>query len=89
MIGKFLLDSSNQRKIALIICGFLTLFSNKFPFLSDINPEMIMTFVAVVGGWIIQGGIKSAAIAHANGIAAGMAVKTPEDAAAALTGLAK
>lgn len=67
MIGRFLTDASNQRKLAVALCGFLALFSAKLPFLADIKPEMLMTLIAAVGAWVLQSGVKAAAEAHADG----------------------
>ncbi len=67
MIGSFLSDSSNQRKIAVAICAFLALFSNKVPILANVSPELLMTLIGAVSVWILQSGAKAAVQAHADG----------------------
>jgi len=79
-MGSFLSDSSNQRKIAVALASFLALFSNKLPFLASVNPEIIMTMLAVIAGWILQSGVKAAAQAHADGQTAAALVQNADDA---------
>ena len=80
MIGTFLSDASNQRKIAVALCSFLALFSNKLPFLASVNPEIIVTLLAVVAGWILQSGAKAAVQAHADGKVSEALIANSDDA---------
>lgn len=80
----FLQDSSNQRKLAIALCGFLALFSSKVPFLADVNPDNIQFLIVAITGWIAQSGLKAAAQAHAAGVVEAAKVQTPADAAKVL-----
>lgn len=82
MIGTFLSDASNQRKIAVALCGILALFSSKIPFLADIKPEMLMTLIGAIGAWVLQSGVKAAAQAHADGQVNAAMVANADDAIA-------
>ncbi len=66
MIGRFLSDSSNQRKIAVAIASLLALFAGKIPFLANVSPDMIALAIGTIAAWILQSGVKAAVEAHAD-----------------------
>ena len=67
MIGTFLADSSNQRKIAVAFAALLALFQSKIPLLSEVTPERIEWVLGLVAVWIAQSGAKAIVQAHADG----------------------
>ena len=84
----FLQNSSNQRKIALAIAAFLALFSQKVPFLADVNPDNIQFLIVAIVGWIAQSGIKAAAQANADGAKHAAMIANANDAVAVFNQLA-